>query len=69
MKAVADSALDIFWQARRCGESWDSLTPTSEYLDAGDKLELEASSTTSFKEFMFDLLRDMLTDIYQVLYH
>lgn len=63
---MADAALDIFWQARRCGESWNTLTPTDDFLSVGDKLGPEATSTTAFKQFMFDLIREMLSDIYQV---
>ncbi|XP_067940512.1 centrosome-associated protein 350-like [Watersipora subatra] len=65
VKVIARSALDIFWQARRCGESWTDLETTSEFLETKDKLELEASSTVAFKQFMFDLIREMLSDIYQ----
>ena len=66
VKEVADSALDIFWQARRYGESWDALQPPASYLDTGGMLELEATSNMAFRHFVFDLIRDMLADIYQV---
>lgn len=63
---MTDEALDIFWQARRCGESWTDLAATDEFLSPGDKLGTEATSTTAFKQFMFDLIKEMLSDIYQV---
>ena len=55
----------IFWQARRYGEDWSNLPPTDEFLSAEDKLGPEATATSAFKRFLFDLICGMLLDVYQ----
>lgn len=65
---LIDSALDVFWALRRCGESWDSVEPPSHYLradDDDDASDVERSSRQSYRRLVFDLTGQILCDMYR----
>ncbi|CAD5112796.1 DgyrCDS2006 [Dimorphilus gyrociliatus] len=50
---VICEAVDLLWSFRRCGMSWDEAKPTDKYLQ-----------NDSFKLFIYDLCREVLTDLF-----
>lgn len=65
--ALAFSAVDTFWQMRRFGESWDGAQPPDEYMASatGAVGGLEAASKSSNCRMIFDLVGEMLREIYR----
>src|SRR6218665_249914 len=63
---LADQVVDIFWQLRRCGESWDDVQPTQEYfgMDA-NAITLESSSRRMHKHLVFEVVAEFLRDMYR----
>ena len=61
------AAVDVFWQCRRYGESWDDVEPPQSYLDGGedaDETDVCALSRRVHRRLVFDLVAEILHDIY-----
>lgn len=63
---LADQVVDIFWQLRRCGESWDDVQPTQEYFGVdANAITLESSSRRMHKHLVFEVVAEFLRDMYR----
>ncbi|XP_041369812.1 centrosome-associated protein 350-like [Gigantopelta aegis] len=63
---IVASAVSIFWNRRRCGESMDQVEPTDSYFsteDSGDTLE--SKSRHVYKQLLFNLTGEIIQDIYK----
>lgn len=73
VEAIVADAVAIYWNLRRCGESWESATPPPEYLSehsspggAGEQMEgMVLGSRRTFRRLVFDLTGNIVRDIYQ----
>jgi centrosomal protein CEP350 len=70
VRQLVNSSLDVFWEKRRYGESWQGVVPPSSYLApdvpvigvaATEKAE---ASRKAYKSLVFDLTSEILTDLY-----
>ena len=69
IQSLVSAAVDVFWQCRRYGESWDDVTPPQSYLDAGDDEDYDeadvcARSRRVHRRLVFDLVAEILRDVY-----
>jgi len=69
VQSLASAAVDVFWQCRRYGESWDDVTPPQSYLTAADdgnddETGVCALSRRVHRRLVFDLVAEILRDIY-----
>ena len=61
---LVTASLDVFWEKRRYGESWKGVVPPSSYLlneSGNEKIE---ASRKAYKNLVFDLTGEILTDLY-----
>jgi len=62
---LVNSALDICWQCRRYGEPLDTILPPQSYFYPDDMSDsLESTSCRTFKRLVFDLVAEVLQNIY-----
>lgn len=63
---LIDRALDVCWQCRRYGESLDSILPPQSYFrdDEESADTLETVSCRTFKRLVFDLVAEIMQEIY-----
>jgi Domain of unknown function (DUF4378) len=60
-----NSALDVCWQCRRYGEPLDSVLPPPSFFTQDELLDtLDGTSCRCFKKLVFDLVAEVLHDIY-----
>jgi len=71
IQPLVSAAVDVFWQCRRYGESWDEVTPPASYLSAvdddddnDDESGVCALSRRVHRLLVFDLVAEILRDIY-----
>ncbi len=63
--SLCEDALNVFWEKRRYGESWDDLTPPDSYYGTKDLgKDNESTSRRAYKKLVFDLAGDILREIY-----
>ncbi|XP_076454897.1 centrosome-associated protein 350-like isoform X2 [Babylonia areolata] len=73
VEAIVTDAVSVFWNLRRCGESWESVTPPADFLQesgsadgAGEPMEgMVSASRRTFRSLIFDLTGDIVRDIYR----
>lgn len=67
VQGLITSAVEVYWQMRRCGEPWDSLTsPPSSYFAPEDRgQDIESSNRRAYKQLVFELTGEILMDIYR----
>ncbi len=66
VEPLTDQAVDVFWEKRRYGESWDGVEAPSGFFNGEDKgIDMESKSKHAYKKLIFDLTGDILRDIYQ----
>lgn len=68
IEPLVSSAVDVFWQCRRYGESWDDVTAPPSYLAADDGTDdiddIDTLSRRIHRRLVFDLVAEILRDIY-----
>nr|KAG5710507.1 hypothetical protein BaRGS_013153 [Batillaria attramentaria] len=75
VEGIVADAVSIFWNLRRCGESWESAAPPASFLqesaqDSGGGDDMEASDLVTgsrriYKQLLFDLTGEIVREIYQ----
>lgn len=62
---IINSALEVCWQCRRYGEPLDSVLPPPSFFTQDELLDtLDGTSCRCFKRLIFDLVAEVLHDIY-----
>ena len=65
VNTLCGSAINVFWEKRRYGESWDGLTPPDSYYGNSDLgNDNESTSRRAYKKLVFDMTGEILRDIY-----
>lgn len=63
---LADKAVEIFWELRRYGESWDDVEIPDGYYSPRDKnSDMEGRSRKAYKKLVFDLTAEILREMYK----
>lgn len=64
----ADRVVDVFWERRRYGESWDGFTPPPELFSevaSSYIAPIEVSSRRVHRRLIFEIIAEMLRDMYR----
>lgn len=71
IQPLVSDAVDVFWQRRRYGETWDEVSPPQSYLAADDDADcadnetgVSAVSRRVYRRLVFDLVAEILRDIH-----
>ncbi|KAK3594699.1 hypothetical protein CHS0354_001651 [Potamilus streckersoni] len=64
---IVSSAVDIFWNQRRCGEPIEGLEPPDSFFskDEEEGQDFISNSQRVYKKLLFDLTREIIQDIYK----
>lgn len=66
IEAVVGSAVDVFWNQRRYGESLEGLEPPETYYSTEDNNnDVDSKSRRVFEKLLFDSTGDIIRDIYR----
>lgn len=66
VQKLVNSTIDIFWERRCHGLSWEDVDPPQTYFAAEDCMsDLDSSSRHAYKHLVFDLTAQVLRDIYK----
>jgi len=66
IEILVSGAIDIFWEKRRYGESWDDVEPPTSYYSIEDRgRDVEGNSRRVYKRLVFDLTAEILREMYQ----
>ena len=61
---LSQSAVDVFWTKRRCGEPWTDVTPPDTFYGTHDDSDVDTRSTRVYKKLVFDLTAEILCEMY-----
>ncbi|XP_055958069.1 centrosome-associated protein 350 [Patella vulgata] len=65
VERIIDNAIDIYWNARRCGEPFTGVVAPESFYDTKDEnLTMEKQSEKTYKRMLFDLTGEIICDIY-----
>ncbi|XP_033728999.1 centrosome-associated protein 350-like isoform X2 [Pecten maximus] len=66
IEEVVSSAVDVFWNQRRYGESLEGLEPPETYFSTEDNNnDVDSKSRRVFEKLLFDSTGDIIRDIYR----
>ncbi|XP_046543377.1 LOW QUALITY PROTEIN: centrosome-associated protein 350-like [Haliotis rubra] len=66
VESIVSSAIDVYWNCRRCGEPMDNVEPPEEYFKSAENgRDMASHSRRVFKQLLFDLTGEIIQEIYK----
>ncbi|XP_071097553.1 centrosome-associated protein 350-like [Haliotis cracherodii] len=66
VESIVASAIDVYWNCRRCGEPMDNVEPPEEYFKSAENgRDMASHSRRVFKQLLFDLTGEIIREIYK----